>query len=277
MKNYYKDVVESFGEEWTKFNYSNSSLEEQKNIFDSYFKIFPWQLINENNSIGIDVGCGSGRWANFISDKTKKLICLDASKAALEVAKNNLKNKDNVEFLNQSAGDIKLDNNTIDFAYSLGVLHHIPDTKGSLNEINRILKPGSPFLVYLYYNFDNRPFFYKIIWMITNPLRFLISRLPFKLKFFVSQVIALLIYYPLARLNSLLKKININSKNFPMSQYSNLSLYVMRTDSLDRFGTRVEKRFSKKEIHKMLEDCNFENIKFSDEAPYWCCIGYKKK
>ena len=62
-----------------------------------------------------------------------------------------------------------------------------------------------------------------------------------------------------------------------MSQYKDLSLYVMRTDALDRFGTRVEKRFSKQQIQKMLEDCNFEDIKFSDNAPYWCCVGYKKK
>ena len=38
MKNYYKDVVEGFGKEWTKFNYSNSSIAEQKNILNNYFK-----------------------------------------------------------------------------------------------------------------------------------------------------------------------------------------------------------------------------------------------
>ena len=277
MKNYYKDVVKGFGEEWTKFNYSESSLKEQEKILESYFEIFPWNLVSKDKSIGIDIGCGSGRWANFISEKTNKLILLDASNSALEVAKRNLSKKNNVSFLNQSAGEIELENNSIDFAYSLGVLHHIPDTKGALMEINRILKEGSPLLLYLYYNFDNKPLFYKIIWMLTNPLRLIISRLPFKLKFFTSQIIAFLVYFPLARLSKLLEKIGLSSKNFPMSQYKDLSLYVMKTDALDRFGTRVEKRFSKQQIQKMLEDCNFEDIKFSDNAPYWCCVGYKKK
>ena len=58
-----------------------------KNILNSYFKIFPWELIDKNKSVGIDIGCGSGRWANFISEKTNKLILLDASSTALEVAK----------------------------------------------------------------------------------------------------------------------------------------------------------------------------------------------
>ena len=277
MKNYYKDVVEGFGEEWTKFNYSNLSIEEQKNILNSYFKIFPWDLIDKNKSVGIDIGCGSGRWAYFISEKTNKLILLDASNAAIEIAKKNLKSKNNVSFLNQSVGEIGLENNSIDFAYSLGVLHHIRDTFSALKEINRILKAGSPLLLYLYYNFDNKPFYYKMIWMITSPLRFIISRLPFSLKFFISQVIALFVYFPLARFCKLLSKLNIKTENFPMNQYQDLSLYVMRTDALDRFGTRIEKRFSKKQITKILKDSNFENINFSDDAPYWCCVGYKKK
>ena len=133
-------MVEGFGEEWTKFNYSNLSIEEQKKILNSYFKIFPWDLIDKNKSVGIDIGCGSGRWAYFISEKTYKLILLDASNAALEIAKKNFNQKNNVSFLNQSVGEIGIENNSIDFAYSLGVLHHIPDTLSALKEINRILK-----------------------------------------------------------------------------------------------------------------------------------------
>ena len=61
-----------------------------------------------------------------------------------------------------------------------------------------------------------------------------------------------------------------------MNQYQDLSLYVMRTDALDRFGTKIEKDFQKNKFKKFLES-NFENIKFSEDAPYWCCVGYKKK
>jgi len=50
----------------------------------------------------------------------------------------------------------------------------------------------------------------------------------------------------------------------------------MKTDSLDRFGTRLEKRYTKKETHKMMEIAGLENITFSDNEPYWCAVGYKK-
>ena len=51
---------------------------------------------------------------------------------------------------------------------------------------------------------------------------------------------------------------------------------MMRTDSLDRFGTLLEKRFSKKEIKFLLEKNGFTNIEFSKYEPYWTAICYKK-
>ena len=50
----------------------------------------------------------------------------------------------------------------------------------------------------------------------------------------------------------------------------------MRNDSLDRFGTIIEKRFSRKEIKKMMISSGLKNIKFSEKAPYWCAVGFKK-
>ena len=79
MKNYYKEVVKDFGNEWSKFDYINVVEKDQKKIYDAYFKIFPWHRINKQSSIGIDIGCGTGRWAKFVTDKTKELILLDAS------------------------------------------------------------------------------------------------------------------------------------------------------------------------------------------------------
>lgn len=49
----------------------------------------------------------------------------------------------------------------------------------------------------------------------------------------------------------------------------------MRTDALDRFGTRLEKRFTKNEMQAMMENCGLENVTFS-ETSFWTAIGYKK-
>ena len=47
----------------------------------------------------------------------------------------------------------------------------------------------------------------------------------------------------------------------PLNIYKNKSFYVMRNDSLDRFGTKYEKRYSKKYL-KLFKKTGFHNIKF---------------
>ena len=47
----------------------------------------------------------------------------------------------------------------------------------------------------------------------------------------------------------------------------------MKTDALDRFGTRLEQRFTKSQIEHMMLDAGLERIEISE--PYWCAILYK--
>jgi hypothetical protein len=46
---------------------------------------------------------------------------------------------------------------------------------------------------------------------------------------------------------------------------------MLQNDALDRFGTRLEQRFSKKEIIEMLDKAGFDlsTLKFSDGEPFW--------
>ena len=100
--------------------------------------------------------------------------------------------------------------------------------------------------------------------------------MPFAIKLFISQLIAVLIYLPLARAALLLEKLGLDVSNFPLSWYRSEPFYILRTDALDRFGTRLEQRFTKDEISKMLIDSGFERIEFSDKEPFWTVISYKK-
>jgi hypothetical protein len=50
----------------------------------------------------------------------------------------------------------------------------------------------------------------------------------------------------------------------------------MKTDALDRFGTKLESRYTKEEIKKLMSNAGLENIIFSDKIPFWVALGYKK-
>jgi ubiquinone/menaquinone biosynthesis C-methylase UbiE len=273
MKNIDPSTVESFGNEWKRFNQATVSNDELAKNFNDYFEIFPWDIIGED-SIGFDMGCGSGRWAKFVAPKVKYLNCIDPSES-IAVAKKNLKEFTNVEFIARSVSDDVLAENSQDFGYSLGVLHHVPDTPKAIESCVKFLKPDAPFLVYLYYSFDNKSLAYRGIWRLTDIFRRIISRLPSKVKDIITDIIALTVYFPLAKLSKLMDFLKINIESVPLSYYRNHSFYTMRTDSRDRFGTPLEKRFSKNEIKRMMLDSGLTNIKFSTNQPFWCAIGFK--
>lgn len=270
-----KKVVKDFGNEWKRFDQSIVKKSELKDIFDQYFNIFPLKELNKN-LVGFDLGCGSGRWAKFIAPKVKKLNCIDPSVEAISVAKKNLINFKNINYINSEVNKKILIKNSQDFGYCLGVLHHIPDTLNGIKVCSMMLKKNAPFLIYLYYKFDNRNFLFKLLWKISDFLRFLICFLPFNIKKLFTDFLALLIYYPLAKLSYVIDKFGIKTSSIPLSFYKNKSFYTMRTDSLDRFGTKLEKRFTKSEIENLLSMSGFKDIKFSEKTPFWVATCRKK-
>ena len=268
------NTVKSFGDEWSRYDQAELKYEEAEKYFNDYFAVFPWEMIN-TNSVGFDMGCGTGRWARLFADKVKLLNCIEPSKA-INVAKKNLADKKNLCFIKGNVNNSGLKLNSQDFGYCLGVLHHIPDTQGAINSCVKLLRPGAPFLVYIYYFFEDKPGWYKKIWICSNIFRKLISKMPRRLKQLSTDLIALTIYFPMARFSKILEKLSIPLNKIPLSYYRNSSFYTMRTDSLDRFGTPLEQRFRKSKIQDMMNKAGLKDINFSNSAPYWCCVGYKK-
>ncbi len=270
-----RKVVEGFGNEWHRFDQSVLPLSDAINLFKDYFRIFPWDNLPEG-AVGFDLGCGSGRWARFIAPMVTKLHCIDASEAAIKVAKRNLSEFNNCEFHCTTVDNIPLKDNSLDFGYSLGVLHHIPDTLSGLCSCVKKLRPGAPFLLYLYYAFDNRPAWFRFIWKLSETGRCALSQSPFYLKSMICDLIAAMAYWPLARIAKFTEKMGASVDGIPLSAYRNRSFYVMRTDALDRFGTRLEKRFTKLQIQNMMEEAGLQDIRFNEGHPCWVAVGTKK-
>jgi SAM-dependent methyltransferase len=269
-----RQVVDDFGREWKTFNHRNVNNSSLNSAFNSYFDFFPFEELRDAE--GFDMGCGSGRWAKFVVSRVGFLNCIDPSQLAIDQAKLNLEEAKNYSLECAGVDDNSLKDESQDFGYSLGVLHHIPDTLLALKSCSKKLKSGAPFLLYLYYRFDNKPKNYYFLWKISDLLRNVICRLPFFLKLIISQLIASFIYFPLSRTALLFEKFGFNVSNFPLTWYRNEPFYILRTDSLDRFGTRLEQRFTKAEISKMMLDAGFQDLKFSDKEPFWTVLAYKK-
>jgi len=63
------------------------------------------------------------------------------------------------------------------------------------------------------------------------------------------------------------------SKKIPLNDYSNKSFFIIRNDALDRFGTTLEQRFSKKQVIEMMENSGLKEIIVSNGSPFYHAIG----
>jgi ubiquinone/menaquinone biosynthesis C-methylase UbiE len=268
-------VVESFGEEWTKFQ----SFDDQdiNQIGEMYFDILDSKIINSKTK-AIDIGCGTGRWTKYLLDKIDFMEAVDPSDAIFAADKL-LGVASNVRLSKASTDNLPFDDNTFDFGMSIGVLHHIPDTQKALSDCVKKIKIGGYFYIYLYYALDNRGAFFRLIFDISTLLRKVISSLPTFLKKIVCDIIAIIVYLPFKWLGNIFNLIGFNSiaNKLPLKFYQDKSFFIIRNDALDRFGTSLEQRFSKEQVINMMQIAGLQEIRISKGEPFWHAVGRRKE
>jgi SAM-dependent methyltransferase len=268
-------VVKSFGEEWQKFyQFSDQELNE---IGRGYFDIITDKIVNKS-SYCIDIGCGTGRWSKYLCKRAGFIECIDPSDAIL-IADKVLEEADNIRLSKASTDNIPFNDETFDFGMSIGVLHHIPDTPKALADCVKKIKRNGYFFVYLYYALDNRGWLFRTIFFLMNFLRMIISSLPSGLKKIACDLVAIFIYMPVILLGRFFKWIGFKrlAAKMPLNGYHDRSFFIIRNDALDRFGTKLEQRFSRKQVIAMMESAGLGEIVVSEFFPYWHAVGKRIK
>jgi SAM-dependent methyltransferase len=100
-------------------------------------------------AIVLDVGCGMGKYLKVASEHAKHVIGLDLSDALLR-AREIIKERHNVHLIQANILSPPIRTESIDFVYSLGVLHHTPDTHEAFLRSATLVRPGGNLAVWLY-------------------------------------------------------------------------------------------------------------------------------
>ncbi|MCP4357712.1 MAG: methyltransferase domain-containing protein [Chloroflexi bacterium] len=102
--------------------------------------------ITPENGVGLDLGCGLGQQCTEMERRGFQMVGLDIAIQLLEHA-----HQDGVVVTNGSALELPFKNNSLAFAYTVGVLHHLPNADfqaEACQEIARVLKPDGYFIVH---------------------------------------------------------------------------------------------------------------------------------
>lgn len=95
----------------------------------------------------LDAGCGCGRFLTVAQSMGAKAIGVDGSGHALAAA---AKNAPGAELIQANLLDLPLRDESVDHAFSIGVLHHTESTERAFREVARTVKRGGSFAVWVY-------------------------------------------------------------------------------------------------------------------------------
>lgn len=152
-----EDVKNFFNERASKDMESDLSIvlfqdkenSEQRNAQDN--KLFAENIDSVGKKI-FEVGCGVGRWADFLHDKCDYYLGIDYSDGLIKIAKES-HNFNNCEFQVMSAFDINIDELLIEPPFDIilisQVLMYLNDENIStlINEINKIIAEDKQLLI----------------------------------------------------------------------------------------------------------------------------------
>ncbi|MCX6023797.1 MAG: methyltransferase domain-containing protein [Chloroflexi bacterium] len=172
-------TADAFGWEWQEFN----ELHDDEVTYESQFLdwIAPLDRDFFRGKVVLDAGCGMGRFsASAGRFGAKDVLAIDLSDA-VESARRTTRGMPNVHVIQADIYQLPF-KRPFDFAFSIGVLHHLPDPEGGFRALVRHTKDGGQVFGWVYGRENNG----WIVYM-ANPLRELVfSRLPRKALYGIS-------------------------------------------------------------------------------------------
>lgn len=142
--------ADSFGFEWTSFpRLQLDSVEnhESEETFRGKTGLVPDDV---DGRTVLDAGCGMGRFTHVVARwGAHRAVGADISRA-VEAAAGNLGTFPSVGLVQADLTALPFPPQSFDIVFSIGVLHHTPDTFRGLKEIAKLVKPGGTLAVWLY-------------------------------------------------------------------------------------------------------------------------------
>ncbi|MBI4016537.1 MAG: methyltransferase domain-containing protein [Candidatus Aenigmarchaeota archaeon] len=246
----------NFGYEWNKFT---SFFAEYEHQFLDW--IFPVQKEFFKQKIIFDAGCGNGRHAFLAGNFGAKLVfAVDISNAVFP-AKKLCKNLPNVEVIKADITQLPFNNETFDYTYSIGVLHHLSEPKKGFSAIIDKTKKNGVISAWVYGQENN--FTLRLL----NPLRRLVFRnTPKTFNYALSFLIASLLH-PIIHLYGILHKLQFSNKltkyipQYHLFVYfSKLPFHVTHNTVFDQMSAPIAHYLKRSELEFWRQENNLKNF-----------------
>ena len=257
-------TIKDFGEQWLRYRDSDGFYGSMELFSDV---IYPFLKFSDIKDCKVaEIGSGAGRIVNMLLEAGAKHVIATEPSDAFEVLCQNIQQPEKVSCL-KITGDQLPSYGDLDYVFSVGVLHHIPDPVPVVEAAFKALCPGGHFLVWLYGKEGN-----ALYLAIIDPLRVFTKRLPhFMLSFLVE-----ITYWPLVLYIKFCHLLPLPLKDYMLSILEKMSPEKRRLIIYDQLNPSYAKYYTRQEAEKLLIDGKFENVRIHHRHGYsWTVIGTK--
>jgi SAM-dependent methyltransferase len=242
----------SFGYEWTHFNDWRPSGETN---FSDYFKGV--DLPRLQGKVVLDAGCGMGRHSRQIAPFAGQVLSVDFS-LAIEQAARNVAAQPNVSCVQADLLALPIANESCDFVYSLGVLHHLDETEKALRQLAAKVRPGGRLRIYLYWKLHG---WRGRLLSLATLARRITTRLPFGVLRLWCWLLSVVLYGTVIAFYKLAVALGSRAfETWPLFVYSKYGFNVLYNDQFDRFSAPIEKRYDPGEVKALLESVGLRDV-----------------
>jgi SAM-dependent methyltransferase len=257
-------TIKDFGEQWLKYP-DNEGYYGSLELFSDILSPFLEPKDIKNCRVA-EIGSGTGRIVNMLLEAGAKHVVAVEPSDSFEVLCHNLQQPEKLTCL-KITGDHLPAYGDLDYIFSIGVLHHIPDPKPVVEAAFRALRPGGRFLVWLYGKEGNGLYLALI-----SPMRILTKHLPHFMLSFLTEIM----YWPLVLYIKFCHILPLSLKGYMLSVFEKMSPEKRRLIIYDQLNPSYAKYYTRQEAEKLLIDGKFENVRIHHRHGYsWTVIGTK--
>ncbi len=232
------NTKESFGFEWMRYHFDP---QDESRFRDHFLTSTGIPEAWFDGKLVLDVGCGMGRYPRVVSKMGAEIVALDVSRAVERVKSTS----DDSPRVHPIQGDLlnpPFKERAFDLVYSIGVLHHTPDSKRALTSIATLPRVGGILAVQVYGRMKRE-------WLNTA-LRSVTMRLPRKLLYYLCLGLVPVPSIPVLR--TLFRPI----------PYSEARRWQERWNSnFDWYSCEYQHRHTTDEVSGWLEELGFVDVK----------------
>lgn len=257
-------TIHDFGEQWIQFKKNEGYYGSQGLLKDLLHPFLTPDDIKDKQVA--DIGSGTGRIVKMLLDAGASHVTgIEPSKAFQVMQQQNFP-ASRVTLL-QGKGEILPPIAVLDYVFSIGVLHHIPDPIPVVQAAYRALKPGGRFVVWLYGQEGN-----EIYLSVAPVLRGFTKKMPDRWLIFLSWMLAV----PLTLYIGLCRYIKLPMRTYMRDHLGRLSFHQRVMTIFDQLNPAYAKYYKKQEAIDLIQNAGFVHVQTFNRHGYsWTVIGTK--